>query len=35
MNEICRRATDHHGRDPEADEEDEAWEAIRHGYLAW
>jgi len=32
MNEICRRATNHRGRDPEANEEDKAWETIRHGY---
>jgi hypothetical protein len=32
MREICHRATNHRGRDPERDEEGEAWEAIRHGY---
>jgi hypothetical protein len=32
MNDICRGDTDYRGRDPEADEENEAWEAIRHGH---
>jgi hypothetical protein len=31
MNEIGRRETNYRGRDPEADEENEAWESIWHG----
>jgi hypothetical protein len=34
MNEICRHATNHRGRDPEADEEDEAWEARSGRFVA-
>jgi Uma2 family endonuclease len=32
MNELRRGASNHRGRNPKSDEEDEAWEAIRHGY---
>jgi len=34
MNEIGGRETSDDGRYPEADDEDETWEAIRHGYGA-